>query len=216
MRFSAFGLRFLQRRPADEVRLFHLAEAVEAGFPDIDRVGNFVAVERQLGFQTQRVARAQAAGDDAEFLARFQDFVPDPGAGCFVRRNVDFESVFAGVAGAGDQEYFSVRRPCPRRPNKTSPLRDRRRSASAASSRLRALDRDLGEVVGQILDLAIELAGVVAHPVEIFFAGAGVDHQQIFILAQACDNHVVHECSLRIEQRRILRLADASRDARSC
>ena len=65
-----------------------------------------MAVERQLGFETQRVARAQAAGNDSEFFARFEDFVPHPGAGCFITGNVDFESVFAGVAGAGDQNIF--------------------------------------------------------------------------------------------------------------
>ena len=73
---------------------------------------------------------------------------------------------------------------------------------------LRTLDRNLREVVRQILDRAVELARIVAHPVEILFARAGVDHEQVFVFAEAVDDHVVHERSLRIEQRRILRLPD--------
>ncbi len=122
--------------------------------------------------------------------------------------NVDLESVFAGVAGAGDQ---SVLQPADRAAR--DPVKLHRREVGIGEllqqiDGLRALDRDLGEVVGEIFDLAVELAGVVAHPVEIFFARAGIDHQQIFIFAEAVDDHVVHESSLRIEQRRILRLAD--------
>ena len=59
-----------------------------------------------------------------------------------------------------------------------------------------------------MLDRAIELAGVVAHPVEIFFARAGIDDEQVVVFAQAVDDDVVDERSLGIEQRRILRLAD--------
>ena len=59
-----------------------------------------------------------------------------------------------------------------------------------------------------MFDFAVELAGVVAHPVEILFAGAGVDHQQIFVFAEPVDDHVIHKSPLRIKQGRILRLAD--------
>ena len=59
-----------------------------------------MAVERHLGFQAQRVARAQAARFDAEFRARLQDLVPDPHG--LAGRDVDLEAVLAGVAGASD------------------------------------------------------------------------------------------------------------------
>ena len=49
---------------------------------------------------------------------------------------------------------------------------------------------------------------MVAHPVEVLFAGSGIDHQQVFIFSQTVDDHVIHESALRIKQRRILRLAD--------
>ena len=59
-----------------------------------------MAVERHACFQTQRVARAQAAGLDAEFLAGVENVVPDA-LGMF-RREIDLEAIFAGVAGASD------------------------------------------------------------------------------------------------------------------
>ena len=63
-----------------------------------------------------------------------------------------------------------------------------------------------------MLDFAIELASVFAHPVEILFARPGIDHQQIVVFAEAMDDDIVDKRALRIEQRGILRLAD--REAR--
>jgi hypothetical protein len=77
VRFTPCGLRFFQRGAADELGLLHLAEAVEAGFPDINRIGNFVAVEREFAFEAQRVARAQAAGDERRIPCPLQNFIPD-------------------------------------------------------------------------------------------------------------------------------------------
>src|SRR5579863_4273625 len=54
---QARSLGPLERGSPDEIALLHLAIAVEAGFPDVDFVADFVAVERHLGFQAQRVAR---------------------------------------------------------------------------------------------------------------------------------------------------------------
>src|SRR5208337_340958 len=64
------GFRLLERGSAHELDLLHLAKAVKPGFPDVYRIGNLVPVERQFAFEAQRVARAQATGYDAEFLAR--------------------------------------------------------------------------------------------------------------------------------------------------
>jgi hypothetical protein len=71
-----------------------------------------------------------------------------------------------------------------------------------------SLNRNLREIVGGMLDLAIKLASVVTHPTEIFFAGAGVDDEQVLIFGQAVNDNIVYESSLRIEQGRILRLSD--------
>src|SRR5271166_1505767 len=64
-----FGLRFFQRGAADELRLLHLAEAVEASLPDINRIGNLVPVKRQFAFKAQSVARSQSAWDKVKFFA---------------------------------------------------------------------------------------------------------------------------------------------------
>src|ERR1019366_1278972 len=52
---DARGFRLVQRGPANELRLLHLTEAVETGLPDINGIGNLVAVERKLAFEAQRV-----------------------------------------------------------------------------------------------------------------------------------------------------------------
>src|SRR6266851_570971 len=101
-------LRLLQSRAPNELRLLHLAEAVEAGFPHIDRIGNLVPVERQLAFEAQRIACAQSAGHDAEFLTRSQNLIPHPSACRLIRRNVDLEAVFGGVAGARDENILQA------------------------------------------------------------------------------------------------------------
>src|SRR6185437_13755339 len=62
------------------------------------------------------------------------------------------------------------------------------------------------EVIAQIFGGAIEAANVVAHPVEVLFAGTGIDDQQEFALPQAVHDDVVHEGALRIEQGGVLSL----------
>src|SRR5437667_12808793 len=71
-----------------------------------------------------------------------------------------------------------------------------------------SLDRDLGKVVGEILNFTIKIAGVVAHPTEIFLTGTGIDDEQVFVLSQPVNDHVVHKSSWRIKQRRVLRLSN--------
>src|SRR5262249_22129630 len=68
---------FLERRAADEVAFIHFGIAIETGFPDVDLVADFVAVQGHLRFEAQSVARTEAASNDAELLAGFEDFVPD-------------------------------------------------------------------------------------------------------------------------------------------
>ena len=72
----------------------------------------------------------------------------------------------------------------------------------------RALDRNLREIVGEILDSTVETARVVAHPVEVLLARARVDHQKVFVFAQAVNDDIVDERSFGIEQCRVLRLPD--------
>src|SRR5205823_13401886 len=105
-------LQLFQRAAAYEVaRLLQLAPTIQTRFPHVYALRNLVSVKRQLGFEPQRVARAQAARQDAEFCAGCEHVIPYALAGALVRRDVDFEAVLAGVAGARDHH---VRQPADR------------------------------------------------------------------------------------------------------
>src|SRR5215472_7818732 len=138
----------------------HLAEAVEAGFPDIYRIGNFVAIEWQLAFEAKRIAGTQATREYAEFLARGKNLVPHSCACFFVGGNVDFESVFGGVARPTHQDVREAAQFAPRHPVELYFAQISTGQLLQKIDRLRPLDRDLREVVGKILDLAIKLAGI--------------------------------------------------------
>src|SRR5208282_6378282 len=88
----AASFRLLQCGAPDKIRFLHLAETIESRFPHVDRVRDFVSVEREFAFETKRVARTQSAGDDAKLFPRLQNRVPDARAGLFVRWNVNLVS----------------------------------------------------------------------------------------------------------------------------
>src|SRR5438093_12069325 len=85
----------------DEVGLLHLAETVEAGFPHIDGIRYLVTIERQLGFETQSVARTQAAGDNSEFPTGLENLVPNHRTGVIIGRDGDFKTNFDGLSCSG-------------------------------------------------------------------------------------------------------------------
>ena len=64
--WAAGGLNGEQSFTADELALVELEPAVKAGFEDVDLFRDFVAVEAHAGLEAQGVARAQAAGANAE------------------------------------------------------------------------------------------------------------------------------------------------------
>src|SRR5206468_12409614 len=78
-------------------------EAIKSSFPNIDGIGNFVSVEREFRFQTKCVACSQAARYDVELTPSLKHFVPHPGAGFFVARDVNFKPIFTGVSGPSYQ-----------------------------------------------------------------------------------------------------------------
>ena len=62
---------------ADELSLFQFDEAIETGLPGSNGVGDFVSVEGERAFEAERVARAEAAGQNAELFTGGEKFVPD-------------------------------------------------------------------------------------------------------------------------------------------
>src|ERR1700722_12169880 len=106
--WAAGSANGLKRVAADEVTLVELGIAIEMGFEDVDLVRDFVVVERHRRFEAQRVARAEAAGQDAEFLTRFEHLVPNALARRRIGGDIDLEAVFSGIAGAGDQRVVQA------------------------------------------------------------------------------------------------------------
>ncbi len=163
-----------------------------------------MAIQRHLGFQAQRVARAQAAGLDAELYAGVQDFVPQ--AGSFRRRDVDFVAIFAGVAGAGD----AGRSAGDHRRRRTSNSGWRTRSAVGqflqSGARVGALDGDL-----RITSLDSRTSAskrLCAHDVlEVLLLVGGVDAQEIVVVGDFVDQDVVDESAVFVEQAGVLDLA---------
>src|SRR5262249_1155121 len=92
-----------KRSVTDEVALFHFAIAVKPGFPDIDGVADLMFVECHLRFETQRIPRSEAAGNNSEFLAGLDHCIPNALARRSIARNINLKSVFAGVACPRDQ-----------------------------------------------------------------------------------------------------------------
>ena len=167
-----------------------------------------MAVEGHGGLQAKRVARSQAAGQDAEWPAGLHHFVPYPGAGGLIGGQVDLKSVFSGVAGARDERVGDAANRAPGEPI----ILDRAQvGLGQLGQRIlgpRPLDRELGVVVAVVADVhAGEGAHLGADPLVVLLAGAGVDDQQVVVVAEFVHQDVVDKRSLGIEHGRVLRLA---------
>src|SRR3954454_6411548 len=95
---SSGSTRLVEGIAANELRLFHLAEPVRRSFPNVNRIGDFVAVEGQLRLEAQGVPSAKSTREGAELLPDIEHLIPYPGAGGFIVGNVNFEAIFAGVS----------------------------------------------------------------------------------------------------------------------
>src|ERR1019366_7666784 len=97
--FFLHAVRLLFREHGTAVELA-LVERNEKSDARLDRRGifvQFVAVKRIANFRAQCVARAKAAGLDAERRAHGEKLVPKTASGNF--RTENFKTVFAGVTG---------------------------------------------------------------------------------------------------------------------
>ena len=159
-----------------------------------------MSVERQLALEPKRVARTEPAGDSAELFTHGQYFIPYSRAGLVVAGNVNLEAILGGISRTGDQ-YVSQSGYCAARdPVKFNAAQVGIGKFAEQVHALRPLDRDLRELVREIFDFAVELTRIVANPIEILFSRPGIDHQQIFLFAEAMHDDVVNESALRIKQ----------------
>ena len=85
---------------ADKLLFISLYKVSEACCHRGDFLAQLMAVERHGSFQAKGIARAQAAGDQAFFLAVLQEQIPK--RGCVGCCHVEFKAVLTGVACAGD------------------------------------------------------------------------------------------------------------------
>src|SRR5260221_14519904 len=90
------------------VRTIQSDKKAEARFQRRPPLGKIVAVERQAGFEPERVARAEAAWFQAERFAGFEEGKEEV-FGNFVREK-DFDAVLARVAGASGENLLTVPR----------------------------------------------------------------------------------------------------------
>ena len=65
-----------------------------------------MAVEAHAGFEAQRVARAEAAGNHFRGFAGVHQVVPKLFG--MLGGEINLEAIFAGVAGAGDQAVYAA------------------------------------------------------------------------------------------------------------
>ena len=196
-----------QRVAAHEIALVELHDPAEVGFQRRDGGVDFVAVKRHFGFQTQRVARAQSARLDAEFLAGLQDFVPQ--ALGFGGRHVDFVAVLAGIAGVRDARRrardFAVGEPV---------IVDARRDPRASVSAAWRARWDPGWRSARSRSLAKSTSAskrlLRADVLEILLLIGGVDAQEIVVVGDFVDQNVVDESAVLVKQPGVVRLAPSS------
>ena len=92
----------IHRSLADEVLFVGHDDATEPGLRRLRLTGELVAVERHARFESKSVARCEAGGHESVLLSGFGECVPEcRGIG---DTHEQFEAVFAGVPGAGEEK----------------------------------------------------------------------------------------------------------------
>ena len=195
-----------KRVAADEVLARELAR--KSRHLRRDLVVHLVTVERHRSLETQRVARAEAAGDQPLGLARLQKRFPQVDG--VLGLAVDLKAIFTGVARLGDE------------------------GADRALAEVQGHVFDEGVVLGGDVLLIAELfenvagpgalqgdlAPVVAlvavvdvagemtlDPGGVLFAVARVDDEPVIVRCAAVDDEVVDDAAIVVAEHRVLDLA---------
>ena len=135
-------------------------------------------------------------------------FVPYAGAGGLVGGQVDLKAVFSGVAGARDERVGNAANRAPGEPIILDRAQIRLGELGQGVLGPRPLDRELGVVVAVVADVhAGKGTHLGANPLVVLLAGAGVDDQQVVVVAEFVHQDVVDKGSLGIEHGRVLGLA---------
>ena len=164
-----------------------------------------MAVKGHSGLQPQRVASAQAAGDEPIVLPRFQQRIPQGGRVGIGA--VELEAVLAGVARARN-EAFDTRHRHLRNKGVVACGRLLIADLGEDSLRLWSLQGELGHIIAHVGKLAIA-EEVFTHPIYVLVAVGRVDHHPVRILREAVDDQIVHHAALGIAHHAIAHLAVA-------
>ena len=165
------------------------------------------AVERQAGFEAQRVARAQAGRRSPAGHQR----VPQPGGGLGGDEELEAQRL-AGVARAthahGRAGRGELRELVAQRLGQSAPLRGARQDVA----RPRALQGDHGDLAGRVAQLEVAVRRRFA--TEVLPVGdtvGGVDDQKVLSAREAVEVGVVEGATGLVGDDRVLRLADLER-----
>ena len=163
-------------------------------------------MQTHAGFEQQRVARAEAAGDQIARAARFDDRLPD--AIRRLRRHEDLEAVLARVSGSrnrrADARDLAVREPVVldgAEVDAGQRLKNAERFRTLHGDERVSRARVDGHGIARRLDLARD-------PRVVLPDVAGVDHEQEMIGREAIHEQVVDERAGRRHQAGVLRLTD--------
>ena len=202
----AARLLLAQGGRTDEVVLLPADDPVQVRFDRGRGLVDVVAVEAHARFEAEGVARAEAARDDVDGLARLEQ--REPHLVGLRGRDEDLEAVLAGVAGARDGRAdvgdFPVAEPVvlqAREVDAGKRLEHVHRFGTLHGDERIARARVDGDRVADTLD-------VLGDPCVVPGDIAGVDHQQKMRRAEAVDQQVIDERALRRQQTGVLRLSD--------
>ncbi|MCG3139842.1 MAG: hypothetical protein HDKAJFGB_00762 [Anaerolineae bacterium] len=158
-----------------------------------------MAVQTELGFKAQRIARAESNRLRARVLAGGENGVPH----WFAVRVGDeqFKTVLAGIARARNDAAFAVERKFAR--GVIFQIRDRERFNLLQNRfRLRTLKREHVKLVAHILQGNVETGGLGLHPRVILVAVAGVDDDHPFLF-KTIHERIIHARSIGITHHRV-------------
>ena len=170
-------------------------------------VGQLVPVERHCRLQTQRIARAQSAGNEPKLLASLQQRVPQPDGVFRLAENLVAER--AGVARAGDIGFRTAPVPGKNRLRERIVLDRKLRLVAELHQNLlrhRTLYRDLPELVARVM-IAGMTGQVRFHPRRVLVAVAGVDDNQVIVLRHAVDNQIVDHAAFVVAEHAVTHVA---------
>ena len=196
-----FGLLLLQRSATNKATAARLPgnRPSHVGRQRGDAFVHVLAVEVHARFQTQGVARAQADGRNT----RAHQFIKK--GHYFAGRQHDFQTVFAGIPGAGDKPV-AVGLAFKRLEALDQAGAGRTHQFGSLVTCLRPLNRQHGQF-GAFLQVHVEINALQEHPGQVLVAGGGIHHHTVTKVGEV-DDQVIHHAALLVEHAAVQRLTD--------